>query len=928
MSRYGVRKFNDPGFVYGDSGGFSSLSVDPFSATAVDYDQVALSWLAPTGAYSQIRLVRNQSGISDTAEDGVILLDEKFAATVRDIRTFVDSYDQVPSYVSYVPLVPGQYAYYSIWLFLTNDHTWYQAGNAVTLIANRHETLLSTFDGSGVIGGRTRDTHEKVMDLLPRVFTSISQSPTDEVDTSSALYNFLYGFSYTLDEFLTFIDLLAPHADMTNLPPSLLNTSSYEMALSTDNRASTRFQRQLVREAKWLYARKGTDTALQTYVESMTGYGTTVKKSPNKMLAAQDSTFNDWQSYSQWLTAHSATITGIASADGTHVTFNAANTFVPGQHIRITGMTPSSYNTADAIVVAQSTLSGTFTVESNVTAAFTSGGSAQSNVYGGFTLWATRGAITLSSENTVQPVSTELMAVDLTGTVKAVTTAANASMTLGNDYPITRGMPVTGGNSYALTFYAQGATGTVTPSVTWYDINGVQISNTAGTATTMSTSWSRVVQLATAPSNAAYVGIDMTFSVAGTYWLDMVQFARGGQVTATNGTGSAVTYTATNNFSVGDIVTVSGLTTAGFNLSNATVTAATSSQFTVSSTVSGSDTSTGVATYAFYEARGVNVLLAPNKQNMLTNPSFETASGGVIAGWSATGANLTQTAINTSNPGPLPQGTGNNLGTLTPTGGAVTLTGTGVQSADIQLGQFHVFSVFARNTSTTDQFDATLSLTASTAGATSVTNSYVYSSVGTITGASTTGSQVTYLTNFTVPVGATVSISGATPDSYNVTNALVTSTTPFGFTIQKPVSDPYVSGGQVTYGNANRISPDWRRFWVNVFIPANFGTGPITLTPTLTYTSTDTVQLDAAQLEVRYSPTDYMDGDVADSIWGLGQTNAHKSDSFMYQNWTYKVPRLADELELFLPSSTPYVLSRVDGVATTIGGAAIKGYAA
>jgi hypothetical protein len=71
-----------------------------------------------------------------------------------------------------------------------------------------------------------------------------------------------------------------------------------------------------------------------------------------------------------------------------------------------------------------------------------------------------------------------------------------------------------------------------------------------------------------------------------------------------------------------------------------------------------------------------------------------------------------------------------------------------------------------------------------------------------------------------------------------------------------------------------------------------------------------------------------MDGDYVDAIWGLGQLNAHQSDSFMYQNWTYKVPRLADELDVFLPSGTPYVLSRVDGVATTIGGAAIKGYAA
>lgn len=927
MSRFGVRKYSDPGFVYGDSGGFSSLSVDPFSATAVDYDRVALSWLSPTGAYSQIRLVRNQSGVSDTAEDGVILLNESVAATTRDTRTFVDAFDSVASYVNYVPLVPGQYAYYSIWLFLSNDHVWYQAGNAVTLIADQHETLLSTFDGSGVVGGRTRNTHEKVMDLLPRVFTSSGESPTDEVDQGGALYNFLYGFSYTLDEFLTYIDLLAPHADMTNLPPSMLNTASYELALSTDNRASTRFQRQLVREAKWLYNRKGTASALQTYVESMTGYGTTVIPSPNLLLSPQDSTFNDWQSYSDWLNDHSATITGISNATGSRVTFNAPNKFVPGQTVHITGVNPPVYNTASAVVVAQNTLAGTFTIESSAMGAYVSGGTAQSNYFGGFTLWTTVGAVTLTSSNTVKPPTGEVMAVDATGTAKVTTTAANQSISLGNDKPITRGIPVTGGQTYALTFYQQGTTGTVKSSGTWYDIFGTKISNVPGTAVAATTSWTRMTQTVTAPANAAYLGFDVTFSVASTYWVDMFQVAPGTTVTAATGASGTVTYTAPNSFQVGDLITVSGLDAAALNLSNVLVATASATSFTVESAATGTATTTGSATHAFHEARGVTVLLAPNKQNVLTNPSFETAPGGVIAGWSATGAALSQTAIDGTHPGPLAQGTGNNLGRLVPSGGPVVLTATGYNALDIRRGQFHAFSIYARNATDAAQFDATVTLTAHASGAADISNTFTYSSVGAITSASSTGSQVTYVTGFTVPVGAQVSISGVNPSSYNVANATVTSTTPFGFTIQQPVSEPYVSGGSVSYSGANRISPDWRRFWVTLFIPANFGTGPITLTPSLSYTGTQQVQVDAAQLELRYSPTDYIDGDYVDAIWGLGQVNAHKSDSFMYQNWTYKVPRLADELDVFMPSGTPFILSRVDGIATTISGAAIKGYA-
>ena len=89
----------------------------------------------------------------------------------------------------------------------------------------------------------------------------------------------------------------------------------------------------------------------------------------------------------------------------------------------------------------------------------------------------------------------------------------------------------------------------------------------------------------------------LTFAMDNTRGTYDPEFAKGGFVTAASGNGTTVTYTSANDLVVGDIVTISGLTTTGLNLSFRTVTSATSSQFTVASAQTGS-CSGQTATYA------------------------------------------------------------------------------------------------------------------------------------------------------------------------------------------------------------------------------------------------------------------------------------------------------------------------------------------
>jgi len=82
-------------------------------------------------------------------------------------------------------------------------------------------------------------------------------------------------------------------------------------------------------------------------------------------------------------------------------------------------------------------------------------------------------------------------------------------------------------------------------------------------------------------------------SAANWYRMDQTQT---GVVTAATGNGTTVTYTAFNNFSAGQNVTITGLATAtNLNLQNVTIATASSSGFTVTNAATGTSTGTGSA---------------------------------------------------------------------------------------------------------------------------------------------------------------------------------------------------------------------------------------------------------------------------------------------------------------------------------------------
>lgn len=424
MAKYSSVVYNQT--TYGQKSRLA-FSVSPFTAIALDYGVIQLTWSAPVGGYSAFRLLRNQDSFSETVEDGITLYEEfgiDSGAGAVSISTLLDSAElDVP------PITNGKYTYYTIWLLKSSDNVWYQAGQTYALAPNPHPTFApdkSTF----------KTTHQKFLDLIPRVFTSGSYAPIDEANLNSDLSIFLKGFSFTVDEFLSALDSLLPNHQELKTSPEIVAIKANQLGLPDGGLLALKNQKKILRDALYVYSTKGTINALNTVAEDLTGYSVAVTVSPNLMLSVQDSTF-----------------------------------------------------------------------------------------YEGLGFWLAQGACTLTLED-VNPVTNEPLSIDTTYSAKVVATDSSAVITNGTDAPITKGVPVEEGVEYSLSLYSQTAssTGSFTTKIKWYDFQGTLLSTSTSSSHTVTTTWEKFTQTATAPSDAVYAGLEVIFT-SGTYFIDMVQVA-------------------------------------------------------------------------------------------------------------------------------------------------------------------------------------------------------------------------------------------------------------------------------------------------------------------------------------------------------------------------------------------------------------------
>ena len=257
-------------------------SVDPMSSVVLDFFTVQVSWQDPTGEFSRIRLVRNQTGFPEHSEDGLIIWEEFATEGAVNKDTFIDGQENPLQ-----PITNGRPIFYSMFLY-TSDDEWVVAGTIEDVMPSDH------------------GMQKTMIDLIPKVYTSEEQSPLAVTAEDSVLYNFIEGFSFTTEQFMTAIDLIRPNHLVEGTPSTLLRAQELNVGLEPESTISVKNQKKLIREAFYLYANKGTQNGIETYVEALTSYAPTVTLSANLLLTVQDSTF--YNSVGNW-TATNATLT-------------------------------------------------------------------------------------------------------------------------------------------------------------------------------------------------------------------------------------------------------------------------------------------------------------------------------------------------------------------------------------------------------------------------------------------------------------------------------------------------------------------------------------------------------------------------------------------------------------------------------------------
>jgi hypothetical protein len=265
-------------------------SVAPVTALALTHTTVKVTWYsANPSTYTALRLVRNQYAFSETQEDGNILYEfnNEGGGGASPVHQFIDGTD---SSLSTVNLVSGQYAYYTVWLLISD--AWVNAGSAFVLVPKQHSVLAN--------GVELKNTHMKVMELLPRVMTSTSNSPFDAVDKTSDLYKFIKGIALTYDEVLTYADLTVRSLPAKFIANNQVIPMMNDLGLRVTSTTPTVYKKNLISKAPYLFSIKGTAAALTNFVETFTGFNTTVSFSNNPnsklglvnlLLNPQDSNF-------------------------------------------------------------------------------------------------------------------------------------------------------------------------------------------------------------------------------------------------------------------------------------------------------------------------------------------------------------------------------------------------------------------------------------------------------------------------------------------------------------------------------------------------------------------------------------------------------------------------------------------------------------
>lgn len=240
-------------------------------AQALDYGLVKLTIYARTQIGMRYALVRTKNGAAEepssgvTVESGVVSSPEFEVLDGRDNLSDAELINNVA-----VPVGP---VYYTFFVFDASGN-WSKDAATYT------------------VAPRDRGSARMMLGMLPRVFTTKGQSPSDYPDETGDLFRFLRGFAVTLDEVQTYIDRVLPAAARSRATiAGLHDAHCRSVGMPVEYILGLGSTARLFRDAGLIYQNKGTESGVRYFAEALTGWSVEVRESPNRMLSLDDSSF-------------------------------------------------------------------------------------------------------------------------------------------------------------------------------------------------------------------------------------------------------------------------------------------------------------------------------------------------------------------------------------------------------------------------------------------------------------------------------------------------------------------------------------------------------------------------------------------------------------------------------------------------------------
>jgi hypothetical protein len=499
------------GATYGQAASLP-YSVEPLTARALWYDLIILNWIPSQSNYKAFRLLRNQNHMPETPEDGIKLLDWNIEdpnfSTLSNQTSYLDTAIIGGVEIPELKLIQGKFTYYRVWL-LDNNDVWVLAGEAAVLLPRQY--------GIDILGGQS--THTKFLELLPNQFTSGDRSVYGEVDYASDLAVFLEGFSFTFDEYLTYINLIQQDRYGEFISPSILALQGYQLGVPPEYQTVSKHQKKLIREATYIYQRKGTNLGLSTFAESTTGYAPTVRVSPNLLLSIEDSSF--YKGIGNWRTFGGVTFTSTNTIEistdeplacdteyvGSAVISAAGASIGNGVTQPITSKIPITKVSELTLSYYAKTASGSNTITPKIT---------WYNYLGEFISSETTSAQAINTSWARKTLTT--WAPGFVGTITEASIVSNVvTITLNTPHPFSVG------NSVVVVGVDDLVNGTRT--ITGVTSNTFTFSLTAANQTFSNLSGNVRKSDWTYTTQAKYASIELIFNSTGTVYLDYVQLA-------------------------------------------------------------------------------------------------------------------------------------------------------------------------------------------------------------------------------------------------------------------------------------------------------------------------------------------------------------------------------------------------------------------